>query len=140
MPLFKRDIPAPVFDGPPEDPQWVKAAQGKFARLLRVDPEKEGLAGVSGVVVIWHAGVRPRWVFIGYDADLAVYLHSIGRNRAIMDYEINGGLYVTWSLIRAEFQPGVVKYLSGLLKPLVENPALLNIDEDPIPVIAPSHS
>ena len=140
MPLFKRNIPAPIFDGLPEDPQWVKAAQGKFARLLRVDPEKEGLAGASGVVVIWHAGVRPRWVFIGYAADLAVYLHSIGRNRAIMDFEVNGGLYVTWSLIRAEFQPGVVKYLSGLLKPLVENPALLNIEEDPIPVIAPSHS
>jgi hypothetical protein len=55
-----------------------------------------------------------------------------------MDYEVNGGLYVTWSLIRDEYQPGVVKYLSSLMKPLVENPDLPFIDEDPIPVLAPA--
>lgn len=140
MGLFGRKSSPPVFSGPPEDPKWVKSSTGKYTRLIRLDPEKAGLSGVSGVVVIWHAGVKPRWVYVGYAADIAAYLHEIGNNRSIMDYEVHGGLYVTWSLIKSEFQGGVVKYLTEQMKPLIKNPVVARPDIQAIPVLTPTQS
>ena len=142
MPLFRRNKPSqPVFDGPPEDPRWVKSpTTGKYTRLLRLDPEKLGLRDVSGVVVIWHAGVKPRWVYVSHTDDLAEHLHQIGNNQEIMRYETNGGLYVTWSLIREEYQEGVVKFLTAQMKPLIANPYIAASDADPVPVLTPTQT
>ncbi|MCH8835895.1 MAG: hypothetical protein IH925_08095 [Proteobacteria bacterium] len=54
-----------------------------------------------------------------------------------MGYEVNGGLYVSWCLIREEYRDGVVRHLHDTLKPLVDNVAVAGTDVPPVPVIAP---
>jgi hypothetical protein len=122
------------------DPKWAKSAKGRFHRFLQLDPEGEGLTRVSGVYVIWHAGVRPEWIYVGRSADLAAAFHHHGHNRTITKYEINGGLYVTWALIREEYQDGAVKYLTDSLKPRIENPEFRPADVIPVPVTIPGTS
>lgn len=123
--------------GMASDPHWVQMATGRFHRFLRLDPEAEGLSGVAGVYVIWHAGVRPGWVYVGRGADLAASFHYLVHNKDVMRNEVHGGLYVSWALIREEYQEGVVKYLTDTLRPSVENPEFRRADVVPIPVIAP---
>lgn len=137
MPLFGRGKVKPIHSGVPMDPNWAKSARGRFHRLIRLDPEAEGLSGLGGVYVIWHAGIRPEWVFVGHTDDLASTFHHVGRDSDIMGFEINGGLYVSWSLIREEYRDGVVRHLHDTLKPLVANVAVARMDVPPVPVIAP---
>lgn len=123
--------------GPPEDPKWSRSASGHFRRFTTLDPEAEGLSGKSGVFVIWHGGLRPRWVYVAASADLAGALHEAGEDADIMAFEVNGGLVVSWAFIRAEFQGGVVKYLNEAMDPLVENPAAAVSKDAPIAVVFP---
>ena len=137
MPWFGRNKAEELAEGPPRDPRWTRTPGGNFHRMVHLDPEDEGLAGRSGVFVIWHGGVRPRWVYVGRSNDLAADLHGFGNNRDVMDYEVHGGLFVTWSLIRTEFQDGVVAFLTDTLDPAVENPEVPGEDVLPIPVVPP---
>jgi hypothetical protein len=121
------------------DPRWAVDRRGKFHRLVHLDPEAEGLTGASGVFVVWHGGVRPRWVYVGRAQDLAGAFHRLGRDADVMDYEVNGGLFVTWSLIRTDYQDGVVRYLSDALSPAVENPDRPGTAVRPVPVSPPRH-
>ncbi len=126
-------------NGPPQDPDWVTSPSGGFYRLLNLDPEEAGLSGISAVFIIWHAGMRPKWVYVGRARDLAKALHGLAKNDEIMDREIHGGLFVTWSLIREEFQDGVVSYLVDILEFLVDNPAAHRNKDLPIPVVVPGN-
>jgi len=135
--LFGRSKVKPIQSGVPTDPNWARSARGRFHRLIRLDPEAEGLSRLGGVYVIWHAGVRPEWVFVGHTEDLADTFHHVGRDRDIMDYDVNGGLYVSWCLIREEYRDGVVRHLHDTLKPLVANVAVAGTDVPPVPVVAP---
>ena len=119
------------------DPQWGRNKTGKFPRPVHFDPEASGLVGVGGIYVAWHAGVRPRWIYVARAADLAASFHALADNQAVMAYDINGGVYVTWSRIREEFRDGVVRYLTDSLRPLVANPNAPRKAE-PIAVLAPS--
>jgi hypothetical protein len=121
----------------PRDPEWVKEADGHFPKFLSLDPEREGLPGVSGIYVIWHGGVRPAWVHIGKSNDLAASFHLLAENEDITDYERNGGLFVTWSLVRKEHQDGVLCYLDETMETLVPNTSINCKDITLIPVIAP---
>lgn len=125
--------------GPPLDADWVKSPSGGFYPLLNLDPEEAGLTGVSAVYIIWHAGMRPKWVYVGRAKDLAKALHDLAGNDEIMDREIHGGLFVTWSLVREEFQDGVVSYLIENLEILVDNPEARRNKDLPIPVVIPGN-
>lgn len=122
------------------DPEWACSATGRFNRLVHMDPEEEGLTGQSGVYVIWHGGVKPQWVYVGFTDDLAAAMHAAGDDEDIMDFEIRGGLFVTWALVRQSFQPGVVRFLTDVLKPKVENPETTGIAADPVPVCPPAYT
>lgn len=139
MTLFEKFLlnKKPAVSGPPEDPKWSRSAKGHFRRFLTLDPEEEGLTGKGGVFVIWHGGLRPGWVFVGASADLAKEIHDTADIDAILEFEAKGGLFVSWSTIREEFQGGVLRYLNETMSPLVENPTLSKIEDDPIPVILP---
>lgn len=134
----KKSPPQKAYDGPPLDPEWVRNKRGKFPRLYHLDTVAEGLGGYSGVYVIWHSGVKPQWVYVGRAGDIGAALDGVFDNDDIMEYEKNGGLYVTWSPIRQERQNGVVKFLTETLKPVVENPAAANIKDGAVNVIPPS--
>lgn len=89
---------------------------------MNLDPEEEGLERASGVYVIWHAGSRPEWLYVGSSNDLARAFHAHGIDKEILSYEMRGGVFVTWALIREEFQGGAVRYLTEELQPVIANP------------------
>lgn len=137
MALFGRGNDAPPVYAEPQDPKWVRASSGHFHRLVHIDPEEEGLSRASGVYVIWHSGVKPGWVYAGRSNDLATALHEAGNSDDIMSYEVHGGLFVTWALVKDEFQNGVLKYLTDTMRPHIANPAAAKIDDYPVPVLPP---
>ncbi|MGB0681104.1 MAG: hypothetical protein ACPGOV_00255 [Magnetovibrionaceae bacterium] len=107
----------------PLEINWARNPRGRFFRLVHLDPEEQGLSKAHGVYVIWHGGVKPKWVHLGYTSDLASVMFAAGENEDIMQYEINGRLFVSWSPVKPSYQPGVAAYLERTLKPLVANPA-----------------
>jgi len=121
----------------PVDPNWVHTPSGGFLPLLSLDPEELGLNNVGGVYLIWHAGVRPEWVYAGHSKDLAAALHHAGNNPDISYFEKNGGLFVAWALVKEIYRPGVVKYIQETFKTQVENPGDYTEKTVPVPVIAP---
>ena len=123
--------------GPAMDPKWVRSAAGRFHRFVRLDPQAEGLSRVSGVFVLWYVGARSEWVYVGRSNDLASTFDNLAEDDEVMDYEGRGGLFVTWAMIRGEYQNGVVRHLTDALKPLVDNPESQGNRAEPIPVIAP---
>jgi len=133
----KKSKPAPAYTGPAIDPGWVRNRQGKFYRLMSLDTDAVGLNGLSGVYVIWHSGVKPQWVYVGASDNLGHAIERAAHDDDISSYEVNGGLFVTWSPILKERQNGVVRYLSEVMRPAIDNPAAAKIDDGPINVIVP---
>lgn len=139
MGLFgrKKDKPAKGYDGPPIDPEWARNRNGKFFRLIHFDPVVEGLRGIGGVFVVWHSGVKPRWVYVAMANDLAPAMEAVMDRDDIMEYDINGGLFITWSPIKDKFRPGVLRYLHENMDTLVPNPEAKGIKNEPIRVMQP---
>ncbi len=141
----KKGLPDEAFEGPPRNIGWVRSPKNKFYNFLNLDPDEMGLKGVSGVYVVWRAGLRPEWVYTGHTADLGGAFDLIYDNDEIMEYGRDGKLFITWSQIKPEFQPGVVKYLIQVMSPAVLDPVMPDEDgnqpeEDdiqPIPVLPP---
>jgi len=121
----------------PVDPNWVRTPEGKFLPLLSLDPEELGLSNVGGVYLVWHAGVKPEWVYTGHTNDLAAALHHAGNNPEINYYERNGGLFVAWAPVKEPYRPGVVKYIQENFHTVVENPSDFKDTTVPIPVVPP---
>ncbi len=136
--FFNKKKPAKAYDGPPLDPEWARNKRGKYPRLEHLDTLAEGLNGLSGVYVIWHSGVKPGWVYVGKSANLANTLDDIIDNEEVMEFEKNGGLYVTWSPVREERQSGVVRFLHETMAPKVTNPAATSIKDGPVKVKLPN--
>ena len=146
--LFGKSKKKKAPSGPPQDVAWVKSAKKRFYKFLNLEPEAMGIADMSAVYVLWHQGVRPQWVYVGQTDDLGRTLQELRRDDEIVDYDKRGGLFVTWSMIKPEFQPGVVRYLYQVMQPVVVNPDYLDKGEDekgaeevePIPVLLPGTS
>ncbi len=135
--FFKQNKPGSEYTGPPIDVEWARNKRGKFHRLTHLDTMSEGLRGLSGVYVIWHSGVKPGWVYVGRADNLASALDAAQDDDDIDQYEINGGLYVTWYPIVDQHQNGVVKFLHDTMKPKVSNPQVSSIKDGPISVSVP---
>jgi len=102
-----------------------------------LDAEKAGLAGIGGIYAIWHGGLRPEWVSIGKSDDLAAAFRDLAGNEDIRNYNIRGGLFVSWALIRQDYRDGVLRFLNDSMNPLVPGPDAPGEDVTPIPVIGP---
>lgn len=122
---------------PPIDPRWVKSSKGRFYRLIGLDPDREGLANVSAVFVIWHGGVQPEWVYVGRTDHLAKEIKILAGESEILSYHKHGGLSVTWAHVKPEYQGGVVRYLIDVMKPLVVNREERRNEDEPVPVVLP---
>jgi len=127
----------------PPDPIWQRDAANKFHRLLLMKPGKPNLAGRSGVFVLFHKGVQPGWVYAGATSDLAAAVERLQDHREISGLERRGGLFITWSYVKAEKRDGVVAFLRTRMKPEVSDP---DLDRElgckpggakPIPVLLP---
>lgn len=135
--LFGKSKRKTAPSGPPQDVAWAKSPKNRFYNFLNLDAEEKGLTKVSGVYVVWHGGLRPEWLYVGQSDNLAATFEALRDNNDIMEYDRHGHLFVTWSEIKPEFQPGVVQYLIDVLNPLIENPLAPDEDEPPIPVFPP---
>lgn len=120
-----------------QDPGWVKSAGGRFHRFIVLDAEKAGLTGIGGIYAIWHGGLRPEWVSIGKSDDLAATFRDLAGNEDIRNYNVRGGLFVSWALIRQDYRDGVLRFLNDSMKPLVPGPDIPGENVTPIPVIGP---
>jgi len=119
------------------DPKWSRSRKGNFHRLIYLRPENEGLDGTSGIYVVWHGGLKPDWLTVGKSSNLSRDLDALSDNEDIEYYEKRGGVFVTWSLIRSEFQDGVLKYLIDTLDLLVPTARSPGKNVEPIPVFPP---
>ncbi len=119
------------------NPHWAMTDAGKFHRLLITDPKKLGLAGVGGIVVLWHGGLKPKWLYVDKSRDLGRDLDSYLDNDEITEYEDRGGVFVSWAMVRPEYQDGVLKYLLETMEPLLDHPNPPNKDIVALPVLAP---
>ncbi|NQV45513.1 MAG: hypothetical protein HQ501_11440 [Rhodospirillales bacterium] len=124
--------------GATADIQWARNQSGRFHNLMFVDAVTESLKGLSGVYVIWKGGTKPQWLYVGATKDLAETLEAKIDDPEIESHHSQGGLSVTWALIKPEFQGGIVHYLTDIMKPRIENPdAELYASEKPIAVYKP---
>lgn len=119
------------------NPQWAKTPGGKFHRLLFTDPEKLGLSGVSGIVALWHGGLKPQWIFVDKSRDLARDLDTFMDDDDIMGYDNRGGVFVSWAMVRPEYQDGVLKYLLESMNPLIDHPKPPGKSVEALPVMSP---
>ncbi|WP_135081229.1 hypothetical protein [Terasakiella sp. SH-1] len=102
--------------------KWSKNAQGKFRRLPFVELAKENVSGVSAIYVIWHGGVKPGWVYVGLADDLAMDITDAKQSADIMEYDMRGGVFITWQTFQKDMAPGVFAFLTDVLQPEVRNP------------------
>ncbi|MSO88620.1 MAG: hypothetical protein EXQ89_01360 [Rhodospirillaceae bacterium] len=117
------------------DPQWRRNAKGKFFRLADIDPPADMPEG-GGVYVIWHGGVKPQWIVVGHNRNLRDHVEKIKKDQEVRSYEVNGGVFVTWSPIIENHRDGVVNYLIQVLKP-VKSSVTRDANAKPIAVYIP---
>ena len=70
------------------------------------------LAGQSGVVALWHLGVRPRWLKVMGGADLAALVRAAQADVDIRNAEVHGGVYLAWAPLAAPATTGAVASLT----------------------------
>ena len=70
------------------------------------------MAGQSGVVALWHLGVRPAWLRVVGGADLAVLVRAAQADLEIRAAEAHGGVYVAWALLVPPAVPAAVASLT----------------------------
>jgi hypothetical protein len=97
-------------------------AGGNYPRLLHF--ESRDLSGRAGLYLLWHLGVRPQWLRVGYSADLGAAVRVLAATPEIVDFASNDGPFLSWSLCTAESAPGLVNFLMGRLKPVLHHQAL----------------
>jgi len=137
MALWGKSKKKTVPTGTPMNVFWVTSPKGAFYNFLNLEPDTVGLEGASGVYVIWHGGLRPEWLYVGHTENLARAFRAHRQDDNIRGYGGMGGLFVTWSQVKPEYQAGVVRYLLRTLAPVIENPEEFNDDDPPIPVFPP---
>ncbi len=141
MALFgkkKKDF-GPVVE--PIDPKWAKSGDGRYPHFFDLDPAAARLDGASGVYIIWHGGIQPGWVYIGWSDDIGGDFRELAENREVDFYERRGRLFCSWCFIRKDYQKSVVAFLTKALKPKVDNPDALALGTDElIPVVPPGLS
>lgn len=86
--------------------------------LGEVDPVREGLKGVPGVVVVWSTVRKGRYIYVGQSRDLADAVTMLRADPKVDAYGARQ-LNVTWAPIGVAHRPGVVAYLRKVLEPAV---------------------
>ena len=140
MALFGRGKKKPTRILAPIDPKWARSPVGNFFTLLDLDPDQLKLSGQGGVYVIWHGGVKSKWVFVDDTDNLASALVNAMDNEDITQFQVNGGLFVAWAPIAENFRKGVVLFLTQTMKPIIENPNAPKSESDTlfaVPVFGP---
>ena len=62
--------------------------------------------------------MKPQWIVCGQTRNLREHIEKVKKDQDVRSYEVNGGVFVTWSPIVENHRDGVVNYLIQVLKPL----------------------
>ncbi|WP_404381537.1 hypothetical protein [Caenispirillum salinarum] len=135
---------------PPGAPLMWRRSRVDFTYppLASIDPMREGLSDVPGVVVVWNAARADadepagRCLYVGQTCDLAAAVGLLRDDPALAAAQ-GDDLRVTWAPIGIAHRPGVVAYLRDMLNPKVAECALdvhwpVRPDARPVPVPLPS--
>ena len=118
-------------------PAW-RPANGYYPRLVHFDPRE--LAARPGLYLLWHLGVRPQWLRVGFSNDLGAAVRLLAATPEIVDFGPNDGPFLSWSLCPAEGASGLVNSLVGRLRPVLQDQALacdIAIDPGARPAFCP---
>lgn len=119
---------------------WEKDEYGHYHRLLPLHPDQEDLDGEGGVYVLWHWGSKPEWIHVGATDDLGRALEFARDSEAVLTYEPQGGIFVTWAYFKPEYRAGVSRYLNDTLEPKLPDTLPFDLPEEdvePVAVLAP---
>ncbi|MEQ8665523.1 MAG: hypothetical protein RIC16_07340 [Rhodospirillales bacterium] len=134
--LFNRGKnPADEPPGDPVDIHWVRNNKGRFHNIIRLDTVSEGLRDRGGVYVLFHGGIKPEWLYVGFSSDLGRQIDPLIDDPRLEEYYNRGGVYVTWAFVADEFRHGIVRYMTEKLKPLLDNPAARPLCKGPDRVV-----
>jgi hypothetical protein len=95
-----------------------------YPSIFDLGAQRRELAGKGGVYVLWHLGVRPRWLRAGHSIDLAASLAGLADLAPIMSCRPNGGVFVAWSVVNPDQRAGIVRYLAERLRPALQELAV----------------
>lgn len=135
---------------PPAAPLMWRRSRVDFSypALAALDPLREGLTHVPGVVVVWDGsadvpedGSGGRCIYVGQTRDLAAAVGLLREDPALTAQADD--LRVTWAPIGIAHRPGVVAYLRDMLSPAVAECGLdaqwpVRPGVRPVPVPLPS--
>lgn len=111
-----------------------------YPLLAAFDPISSGLTKVSGLIAIWHLGVRPQWLKVAVTKDISASLRSAAQVVAILSYRPNGGVYVAWAPLPIPDLRSHAQYICDHLKPLLQAKRLeaeIDIPPDTKPIAFP---
>jgi len=91
-----------------------------YPRLLQLDLRARGPGQRAGVYLVWHLGVRPRWLRAGGAANLDAALRALTRRPEIASSDANGGVFVAWAFLTLEQIPAAVGSLAARLRPALQ--------------------
>ncbi len=89
-----------------------------YPRLLTFDGQE--LTGRSGLYAVWHLGVRPQWLRVGFATDLAAAISVLAKTPEIAAFAPHDGPFVSWCFGTAAEASGRVRYLAERLLPVAQ--------------------
>lgn len=113
---------------------WLPDGAG-YPRLLSFDPGP--LTGRSGLYLLWHLGVRPQWLKVGFAKDLGAASAHLSKTPEIAAFIPHDGPFLSWAFCAPESAPGLVNFLVNRLNPALKDPVLvcdMSVDPAAAPV------
>ena len=92
-----------------------------YPRLLEFNIRANGPGPRSGVYLLWHLGVRPRWLRAAGAIDLAAALTAASRESEVVAADANGGVFVAWAYLPVASIPSAAGSLAAQLKPALQD-------------------
>lgn len=120
-----------------QDSAWQPEGQ-VYPRLLTFDARI--LSGRSGLYAVWHLGVRPQWLRVGFTTDLATAITVLARTPEITAFVPHDGPFVSWCFGTVADAAGRVKFLVANLLPAAQDFTLscdVVLDPSAAPVTCP---
>jgi len=115
-------------------------AERAYPRLVGLDLAVHGVRSQAGIYVVWHLGVRPRWLRAGVSNNLGTTFEVLAHARWIQLHQDNAGVFVAWAFPPQHASMGMVRFLTEKLQPAFQNEVLpddISIGADVVPVTCP---
>ncbi len=94
-------------------PPW-RPLNAQYPALAGFDAAS--VAGQSGVIAVWHLGVRPAWLRVAGGADVSALVRAAQADGEIRTAEAHGGVYLAWAPMALPAVAGAVASLTAQLE------------------------